>query len=154
MHIVILCINCLPITNHIHILFTYNKFACIIEFRMWISKTQWILCHMCISTASLFYFQIRIYNKCPAKISCTIINQMRKSSHRIISFFQPAFFTCQQISIIGSVTTPAAPTVRRVEHVRQHLHVILCFPITHGSTPPAGIGDSQLGKTIMTLQNL
>lgn len=39
-HIVILCINCLPITNHIHILFTYNKFACIIEFRMWISKTQ------------------------------------------------------------------------------------------------------------------
>ncbi len=22
---------------------------------------------MCISTASLFYFQIRIYNKCPAK---------------------------------------------------------------------------------------
>ena len=153
MHIIILRINRLPVTDHIDILFTDHERAGIIKFRMRITKAQGIFRHTCIRAACLFYLQIRINHKCPAQISGLIINQIRESSHRIISFIQPAFISCQQICIICSITSPSAPSVRRIKHIRKHLYIILSFPVTHGSSSSSGIRNTKLSQTIMAVQD-
>ena len=44
--------------------------------------------------------------------------------------------------------------MRGIEHIRQHLYVILRLPITHRTLPTPGIRHFQLSKAVVAVQHL
>ena len=75
-HVIVLGIDGLPVTYHVDVLLADDKFACIVQFGMWVAETEGVGGDVCVGTTRLFHFQVRVYHKRPAEVSCAVVYEV------------------------------------------------------------------------------
>ena len=103
---------------------------------------------------NLSYWQIWIKDKRPSQSACLLVYEICEGSCRIECLYKIFLFECEEICIISSIRPPCTPSVRRIEHIRNHQDIILCFPEPHRTSPAAGVVDAQLSQARMCFQDL
>ena len=98
----------------------------------------------------LFRPHIRIHDKSPAQNSGILIQEHGKRPCRIESLCQPPFILGEKPRIIRRIGSPCAPAMRRRDHVRHHVHIVLSLPEPQSTSATAHIRNPQLCQTVMS----
>ena len=83
-----------------------------------------------------------------------MVNEGGECRGGVEGFAQPALVAGEQIGIIGGVSAPGAPAVGRRYHIREHKHIVLCFPEAVCAAAAATVGHSQLCEAVVAVEQL